>query len=246
MPPRQPVLAEPRFRFDEKKNGVPNWSGAISIQTFSSFCQMRNSPGVSFASLITSANGFAAARLRRGRAAAARDGCRRRRRRALAGALAARRRPLRLRQSWSRRLRGGRGDRRGLGVGAAVERRPGRAAPTSGARDEAAASEGEHRESPRTDGDRGATRERDDGSVYARFAAAAEPCVSRRRRARRAANAAARAVIVDVDVACRRASASPAKLTTRLLSVRAASSLASLAARPVTSTRWRVPTIASL
>ena len=38
--------------------GTPNWSGAISIQTFSSFCQVRNSPGISFASLITSANGF--------------------------------------------------------------------------------------------------------------------------------------------------------------------------------------------
>ena len=50
----------PRLKFHEKKNGVSNWSGASSIQTLSSFWYSRNRPGDSFASLITSANGFCA------------------------------------------------------------------------------------------------------------------------------------------------------------------------------------------
>src|SRR6185437_6672321 len=48
----------PWFTADLKKNGLSNWSGPISIQTLSSFCQMLNRPCDSRASLMTSANGL--------------------------------------------------------------------------------------------------------------------------------------------------------------------------------------------
>ena len=55
-PAKKPFSPRPWSRLVEKKKAGRIASGAISSQTFSSFCQTRNSPGSSLASRLTSAN----------------------------------------------------------------------------------------------------------------------------------------------------------------------------------------------
>ena len=56
-PPKMPASPMPRASLGEKKKGLLKSSGFNSIQVFSSFCHSVNRPLISFASLITVANG---------------------------------------------------------------------------------------------------------------------------------------------------------------------------------------------